>query len=120
MSKPSVTIKGDAELVKALKSNVTMDDVKRIISVNGQRLTRYMKEQTTRAYVKGYSTGDTASSINAETRDGGLTVAVGATMNYNPYTEYGTRYMSAEPILDPSLEKVRPQFLGDLDKVTEK
>lgn len=115
-----IKVNGLEDFAKTLKPNVTMDDVKRIVQTNGNRLTRYMKEQTTHAYVKGFSTGDTASSINAEPRDGGLTVAVGATMNYNPYTEYGTRYMSAEPILDPSLERVRPQFLGDLDKITEK
>ena len=116
----SVKLNGIEELVGALKPNVTMNDVKRIVQHNGNRLTQVMKRQTTSAYVKGYSTGDTASSINAEVRDGGMTVAVGATMNYNPYTEYGTRYMSAEPILDPSLEVVRPQFLRDLDKVTDK
>ncbi len=116
----SIKIDGLEEFQRTLKKNVTMDDVKRIVRTNGQRLTNVMKRQTTNAYVKGYSTGDTASSINAEERDGGLTVAVGATMNYNPYTEYGTRYMSAEPILDPSLEVIRPQFLGDLEKVTDR
>ena len=115
-----ISVRGLDDLERVLKENVTMDDVKCIVKTNGDRLNRYMKEQTTKAYVKGYSTGDTAGSINTEPRDGGLTVAVGATMNYNPYTEYGTRYMSAEPILDPSLERVRPQFLSDLDKVTEK
>lgn len=115
-----VKINGLEDLQGALKPNVTMDDVKRIVKTNGDRLTNVMKRQTTSAYVKGYSTGDTAGSINAEIRDGGLTVAVGATMNYNPYTEYGTRYMSAEPILDPSLEVVRPQYLGDLEKVTDR
>ena len=116
----SIKLDGLEEFQRTLKKNVTMDDVKRIVRTNGQRLTNVMKRQTTNAYVKGYSTGDTASSINAEERDGGLTVAVGATMNYNPYTEYGTRYMSAEPILDPSLEVIRPQFLGDLEKVTDR
>ena len=116
----SVKLNGLDGLERALKPNVTMNDVKRIVKTNGDRLNRYMKEQTKHAYVRGYSTGDTASSINTEVRDGGLTVAVGATMNYNPYTEYGTRYMSAEPKLDPSLERVRPQFLGDLDKVTDR
>lgn len=116
----NVKFNGLDDFERVLKDNVTMDDVKRIIKVNGDRLNRYMKEQTTHAYVKGYSTGDTAGSINTEVRDGGLTVAVGATMNYDPYVEYGTRYMSAEPILDPSLERVRPQFLSDLEKITEK
>ena len=115
-----VRLNGLEDFERVLKKNVTMDDVKRIVKVNGDRLNRYMKEQTTHAYVKGYSTGDTAGSINTEVRDGGLTVAVGATMNYDPYVEYGTRYMSAEPILDPSLERVRPQFLGDLEKVTDR
>ena len=115
-----IKVNGLKEFAKTLKENVTMDDVKRIIQTNGNRLTRYMKEQTKHAYVKGYTIGDTASSINAEPRDGGFTVAVGATMNYNPYTEYGTRYMSAEPIVDPSLERVRPQFLSDLERITEK
>ena len=116
----NVKFNGLDDFAGVLKDNVTMDDVKRIIKVNGDRLNRYMKEQTTHAYVKGYSTGDTAGSINTEVRDGGLTAGVGSTMLYNPYTEYGTRYMSAEPILDPSLERVRPQFLGDLEKITEK
>lgn len=116
----NVKLNGLEDFERVLKKNVTMDDVKRIVKTNGDRLNRYMKEQTTHAYVKGYSTGDTAGSINTEVRDGGLTVAVGATMNYDPYVEYGTRYMSAEPILDPSLERVRPQFLGDLEKVTDK
>ena len=116
----SIKVIGLKDFESVLKENVTMDDVKRIVKVNGDRLNKYMKEQTTHAYVKGYSTGDTASSINTEVRDGGMTVAVGATMNYNPYTEYGTRYMSAEPILDPSLERVRPQYLSDLGKITEK
>jgi HK97 gp10 family phage protein len=96
-----------------------MKDVKRIVDMNGSRLERIMKAQTGKSYVKGYMTGTTGRSITRETRDGGMTVAVGATMNYNPYTEYGTRYMSAEPILDPSLEQIRPQFIGDLDRVTE-
>lgn len=114
-----IKLNGLEDFVGVLKENVTMDDVKRIVKTNGDRLNRYMKEQTTHAYVKGYSTGDTAGSITTEVRDGGLTVGVGSTMLYNPYTEYGTRYMSAEPILDPSLDRVRPQYLGDLDKITE-
>jgi HK97 gp10 family phage protein len=120
MSGVNVKLNGMEEFKRVLKPNVTMNDVKRIVKVNGDRLNRAMKTQTTKSYVKGYSTGDTASSITTEVRDGGLTVAVGASMRYNSYTEYGTRYMSAEPILDPSLETVRPHFLGDLEKVTDK
>ena len=61
MSGISVKLNGMGEFRKVLKSNVTMDDVKRIVKVNGDRLNRAMKTQTTKSYVKGYSTGDTAS-----------------------------------------------------------
>ena len=114
-----VKLVGLDKYVGVLKKNVSMKDVKKVIDMNGTRLEQAMKVQTGKSYVKGYMTGTTGRSITKETRDGGLTVAVGACMNYNPYTEYGTRYMSAEPILDPSLEKVRPQFIGDLDRITE-
>lgn len=115
-----VKLIGLDKYVGVLKENANMKDVKRILDQNGTRLERAMKAQTGKSYVKGYVTGTTGRSITKEVRDGGMTVAVGATMDYNPYTEYGTRYMSAEPILDPSLDVVRPQFVGDLDRITEK
>lgn len=108
---------GAEELQEKLKPNVTMDDVKRIVKHNGTRLSKAMKRQTTKAYVKGYSTGDTASSINLTFRDDGLTAVIGARMNYNQYTEYGTRFMSPEPICEPSLREVQPKFLSDLHRV---
>lgn len=110
-------LKGAEELQDKLKPNVTMADVRKIVKMNGTRLTQTMKRQTTKAYVKGYSTGDTASSINLSFRNDGLTAVVGARMNYNPYTEYGTRKMAPEPICEPSLRVVQPQFLSDLRRV---
>ena len=110
-------LRGGEDLQEKLKPNVTMDDVKRIVKMNGVRLTQTMKRQTTKAYVKGYSTGDTASSIEMDIRDQGLTVAVGPTMNYNQYTEYGTRFMKAEPIIEPSLRQIEPRFQSDLKRV---
>lgn len=113
-------LRGLEELEAALKPNVTMDDVKRIVLTNGNRLAQTMKRGTTSAYVKGYSTGDTASSINVERRDQGFTVGVGSTMNYTPYVEFGTRYMSAEPVIAPAIQKIYPQFLRDLGKVVDR
>lgn len=113
-------VHGLDELLITLKENVTMDDVKKIIKTNGVRLTQEMKRQTTGAYVKGYSTGDTASSINMEIRDNGMSVAVGSTMNYTPYVEFGTRYMKAEPVVVPALLKVKPNYLRDLNRIIKK
>lgn len=116
----TVSFKGLDRFTKKLKENVTLDDVRKIVDTNGNRLVNIMKRQTTSAYVKGYTTGDTAGSITKETRMLGLTVAVGPTMDYDPYVEFGTRYMSAEPIIRPSAEIIQPKFLGDLEKVTDK
>lgn len=115
-----ITVKGLDKLQAKLRDNVTLDDVKRVVQKNGADLTRTMKAQTKVAYVKGYSTGDTASSINLRPEDGGLTAVVEATTDYAPYVEYGTRYMAPEPIAQPSLDKVRPKFLNDLERLMKK
>lgn len=107
-------------LQEKLKDNVTLDDVKRIVKENGGRLTREMKAQTRKAYVKGYSNHVTVKTILPEFRDGGLTVSVYATTDYYPYLEYGTRYMEAEPIRQPALDIVGPKFIRNLERVIEK
>ena len=113
----SLKVEGLEPLIGTLKDNVTLNDVKRIVAKNGADLTRQMKAQTTKSYVKGYSTGDTAGSINLKITNGGMTAEVATGTSYSPYVEYGTRYMSAEPIVQPSLEVVGAQFLRDLSRV---
>ena len=115
-----ITVRGLDKLQRKLKDNVTLDDVAKVVQKNGADLVRTMKAETTTAYVKGYTTGDTAGSINLKPADGGLTAIVGPTMDYDPYVEYGTRYMSPEPIAQPSLDKVRPKFLSDLERLMKK
>ena len=112
-----LTVTGLTELEGKLKENVTLDDVRHIIKVRGAELNRTMKAQTTKAYVKGYSTGDTAGSINLKILDGGLTAEVATGTSYSPYVEYGTRYMSPEPIAQPSLDKVGTAFLNDMSRI---
>ena len=115
-----VKITGLDKLQRKLRDNATLDDVKTIVKTNGVRLTQQMKRQTTLAYVKGYSTGDTASSINLEITPDGMTAMVGPTMDYDPYVEYGTRYMAPEPIAQPSLDVVGPKFVKDLGRIMKK
>lgn len=43
-------------------------------------------------------------------------VVVGA--HYGMYVEWGTRFMAAQPFLQPAVNIVRPQFLAALRKVT--
>ena len=110
-------VKGLDALIGTLKENVTLDDVKRIVQKNGVDLTATMKRQTTKSYVKGYSTGDTAGSINMKVLNGGLTVEVATGTSYSPYVEWGTRFMEAEPIVQPSLDVIAPKFYSDLSRV---
>lgn len=116
----SLKVEGIEPLVGKLKKNATLDDVKRIVKKNGADLTRTMKAQTSIAYVKGYSTGDTAGSISLKITNGGLTAEVATGTSYSPYVEYGTRYMSPEPIAQPSLDKVAPNFFRDLSRIMDK
>lgn len=113
----SLKVEGLEPLIGTLKDNVTLNDVKRIVAKNGADLTRQMKAQTTKSYVKGYSTGDTAGSINLKITNGGMTAEVATGTSYSPYVEYGTRYMSAEPIVQPSLDVIAPKFYSDLSRV---
>ena len=120
-----ITVRGLDKLQERLKDNVTLDDVARVVQKNGNDLVRTMKDETKTAYRGGYSgkvvsTGDTAGSIKLTPRDGGLTAVVGPTMDYDPYVEYGTRFMPAEPIAEPSLDKVKPKFLNDLERLMKK
>ena len=114
-----IKVTGLDDLVVTLKDNVTLDDVKRVVQKNGADLTAQMKRQTTLAYVKGYSTGDTAGSINMKTIKDGMGVEVEATTQYVPYVEYGTRFMSPEPIVQPSLDVIAPKFYSDLRRLTK-
>ena len=113
----SIKIEGVEALMGALKENATLNDVKMIVRKRGADLTRQMIRQTTISYVKGYSTGDTAGSINLSIQNGGMTAVVKPTTDYVPYVEYGTRYMAAEPIVQPSLDVVGKQFINDLERL---
>ena len=108
---------GLGELEAKLKSNCNLHDVKRVVQFHGDTLNKKMKRKTTEAFTKGYSTGDTAGSINTEIRDDGMTVAVGPTTDYSPYVEYGTRFMQAEPFVRPTWEEQKELFKKDLNKL---
>ena len=98
------------ELQRKLKANCNLNDVRRVVQVNGDELNGKMKRKTTTAFTKGYTTGDTANSINTEIRDDGMT-------DYSPYVEYGTRFMQAESFVKPSWEEQKELFKKDMDKL---
>ena len=114
-----VEVQGIEPLVATLKENVTLNDVKRVVQKNGADLTRQMKRQTSISYVKGYSLGDTAGSINLKMENNGMSAVVTASTDYVEYVEKGTRFMSPEPIAQPSLDVIAPRFISDLKRLTK-
>jgi HK97 gp10 family phage protein len=119
-----IKIEGLEELQKALKENVTMDDVKKVVEQNGIELVDKMQSHAD--FTKGYATGQTKRSIRYELEENGLSVTVGSDelfseahpdTKYAPYLEYGTRFMEAQPFVRPALNEQKPIFQRDMRKL---
>jgi HK97 gp10 family phage protein len=115
MAKIKVT--GLKELQKALKDNVTMDDVKKVVRQNGSELQR--KTQENADFKKGYATGQTKRSIGLEITDGGFAAEVEPKTEYAPYLEYGTRFMDAQPFVKPAYDDQVQQFKKDMQRLVK-
>lgn len=113
----SIKIEGLDKLQKALKENVTMDDVKRVVRHHGAGLQQTMMNKAD--FKKGYQTGATKRSITLEIRDSGFTAEVQPNTHYSPYLEYGTRKMEAQPFVRPALDKQKPKFINDMQKLVK-
>lgn len=112
---PKLEIKGLDKIEKALRENVTMNDVKRVVRQNGSQMQKQM--QTNADFAKGYQTGTTKRSIDLEIKDGGFTAEVEPGTEYSPYLEYGTRFMGAQPFVKPAYNSQKIKFKRDLDKL---
>ena len=108
-------VEGLDKLEKALKENVTMDDVKRVVRHNGQELQR--KIQQNADFTRGYATGQTKRSVDLQIKDGGFTADSGPTTEYSPYLEYGTRFMDAQPFVRPAYTEQKAKFNQDMQKL---
>lgn len=63
-------------------------------------------------------TGFLKRSINPPAfSDGGMTATVKAMAEYSPYLEYGTRFMAAQPFMEPAFNEIRQEFLNAVQKV---
>lgn len=111
----TIRIEGLDKLEKALKENVKLDDVKRVVRHNGAQLQR--KIQTNADFTQGYQTGTTKRSVDLWLKDGGLTADSGPTTEYAEYLEYGTRFMDAQPFVKPALDEQEKQFESDMQKL---
>lgn len=114
---PKLSVVGLEDLSKALKENITMQDMQRVIKHNGAGLQQKMQKHAD--FKKGYQTGTTKRSIHLEIVDDGLTAVVEPTTFYSPYVEYGTRRMEAQPFVRPAFDEQVVKFKSDLDKLVK-
>lgn len=121
---PKIEIKFDGieKLEKALKENVTLADVKKIVKHHGAELQEKAREN---ADFRGHWAGDVFKrptgtlkrSIGLDFDNDGLTAVVEPGVEYAAYVELGTRFMEAQPYLKPAWEKQKTEFKRDLEKL---
>ena len=115
---PKIQVKGLKKLEKALKENVKMEDVKRVVKKNGEELQD--KAHRKADFKMGYATGTTKRSIDEKGltfTDNGFTAEVEPKTEYAPYVEYGTRFMDAQPFMNPAYNEHKKKFKKDMDKL---
>lgn len=114
-----ISVRGLNNLENRLTKGTKTDPIKKIVKTTADLMNGDMKKVTQTSFVKGYTQGTTARSINTLITDGGMTASVGPTTDYAGYVEHGTRYMDAEPFIKPALEMHKEKFLQDLGKICE-
>nr|UWI11795.1 MAG: virion morphogenesis family protein [Bacteriophage sp.] len=121
MSKASISynmqIKGMDKLVAGLIKRAKMDVVKQIVKQQTAQLQTRAQQMTGTVYE--HPTGATKRGIKLSLEDGGMTGIVGMSMEYNPYTENGTRFMRARPVLKPSFLYQKVQFINQLKQAAK-
>lgn len=112
-----IKVEGLDKLEKALKDNVTMDDVKKVVRHNGTQLHRNMQRKAD--FKMGYQTGTTKRSIGLEFQDSGFAAESGPETEYSPYLEHGTRFMEAQPFVKPAYEEQAEKFKRDMGRLVK-
>ena len=112
-----IRVSGIEKLEKKLKKNMSLDDIKKVVQSHGVQMKACMKENAKTAFIKGYSKGDTADSIIAEFKDGGMTAKVGPTTAYSEHMEFGTRFMEPVPFIVPTVNEQKEKLKQDMQKL---
>ena len=118
-----VKIEGLQALISDLDARkYSSKQVRNVVMKNGANLQEDAQKRMTKtvAYVKGYSKGTTRRSTTLSISDGGMTATVAPHTEYFPYVEYGTRFMEAEPTLNPAFQKIKQQFYKDVMDLVKK
>ena len=108
---------GMSKLQKELMQRASKDKVVSVVKRNTTQMQQTAMSKASSTYTRGYSTGDTKKSIGISFENSGMSGTTGMGMEYNPYTEKGTRFMAAEPLLKPTFNSQKTKFKSDLEKL---
>lgn len=108
-----IKFEGLYELEKAMKKKLNMDAVKQVVKFNGGEMQNKAQRKVP------VDTGTLKRSIALELSDSGLTATVEPTAEYSAYVELGTRFMNAQPYLEPALNEQKQQFKKHMDKLVK-
>ena len=118
-----VKIEGLSALISNLDAKkYSGKQIRNVVMKNGADLQEDAQKRMTKtvAYVKGYSKGTTRRSTTLSISDDGMKATVAPHTEYFSYIEYGTRYMEAEPTLNPAFQKIKQQFYKDVIGLVKK
>lgn len=105
-------------LQRKLKRLSNKSAIRTVVKYNGGRLQNSMTRKA--EFTRGYQTGKTKDSIYLTLTNNGMTAECGPTTEYAPYLEHGTRFMDAQPFIEPALRSVEPNFIHDLERLVKK
>ena len=104
-------LSGVTELKKDLLNQAKMEVVKTAVKYHTASLTEKAQRRVP------VDTGFLKRSIIQEISDGGMTGTITAGADYAGYVEKGTRFMEAQPYMEPSFNEVKPAFIKDLERI---
>lgn len=105
-----VDTRGLNELQRKLLKTADLNRVNQVVRVNTAEM------QGRAQSLCPVDTGNLKRSINIEMRDSGMTGVVFATAHYSEYVEKGTRFMKAQPYMQPAFDAQKGQFIHDIKK----
>ena len=108
-----VTIKGIDVLQKKLRDNIALDDVRDVVRLNGAEM--QAKAQRAAPVDTGFLKRDITLAITGS----GMSAKVTGEADYDPYQEYGTRFMEGTPHIRPSYKEQKEQFKKDMSKLVK-
>ena len=117
-----ITWRGSEELAKALRKKTQMSAIKNVVKKNGAQmsdLTKTFMQPTGGVYTKGYAKGNNQRSTNVEIIDNGMTAKQTTNSDHIGYTEYGTRFMQAEPAIKSAFDRTKVNFKNDLNNLVK-